>query len=125
MKLTAEDGNPERLHIVTNNSNLVAKAGDYFNESIIGVVNYSNSNYKVLLTSALPSVQSGPTEQEITSIEKVDDKLTIATYNIENFAATTATSKVTKIAQSIITNLKSPDIIGITEVQDDNGPTND
>ncbi|MBD3107741.1 endonuclease [Bacillus sp. AGMB 02131] len=124
LKLTAEDGNPERLHIVTNSSNLVAKAGDYFNEPIKGIMSYSNSNFKVLLSGNLPQIQEGATKQEITSIEKVDDQLTIATYNIENFSATTSAAKVTKIAQSIITNLKSPDIIGLTEVQDNNGATN-
>lgn len=123
VKLTAEDGNPERMHIVTNSSNLVAKTGDYFNESIKGIVGYSNSNYKILLSGALPAIQEGTTDQEITTIEKVDSKLTIATYNIENFAANTEADKVQKIAQSIITNLKSPDIIGLTEVQDDNGAT--
>lgn len=124
VKLTATDGNPERLPIVTNTSSLVAKAGDYFNESINGVMSYSNSNYKVLLTGTLPPIQEGETKQAVTSIDKVEDQVTIATYNIENFSATTSAAKVAKIAQSIITNLKEPDIIGLTEVQDNNGATN-
>ncbi|MDQ7862125.1 hypothetical protein RCO48_17490 [Peribacillus frigoritolerans] len=59
----------------------------------------------------------------MTSLEKDADKLSIASYNIENFSTQTANSKVETIATSIITNLKQPDIIGVTEMQDNDGET--
>ena len=61
--------------------------------------------------------------REVTSLEKDADKLSIASYNIENFSTQTANSKVETIATSIITNLKQPDIIGVTEMQDNDGAT--
>ena len=59
-----------------------------------------------------------------------EDKLTIASYNIENFSANTQKGetpdeKVTKIANSFINEIHSPDIITLIEVQDDNGSVND
>lgn len=71
----------------------------------------------------LPTLKDGGTVREVTSLEKDSDKLSIASYNIENFSTQTANSKVETIATSIITNLKQPDIIGVTEMQDNDGAT--
>lgn len=71
----------------------------------------------------LPALKDGGTAREVTSLEKDADKLSIASYNIENFSTQTANSKVETIATSIITNLKQPDIIGVTEMQDNDGAT--
>ncbi|MFS0636374.1 5'-nucleotidase C-terminal domain-containing protein [Mesobacillus foraminis] len=119
--LTAETSNPERMHILTEDRNFVAKTGDQFNGTVTGVVSYSFSNFKILAQSSeLPKLLEGGNEREVLELEKAEDKLTVASYNVENFTALDA-AKMNKIAASIVTNLKTPDIIGLVEVQDNDG----
>ena len=124
LKISETDYNPERIMIDINDENYVAKTGDYFNGSIKGVVSYSFSNYKVLSNkSDLPKLIEGTTARETTTITPDPEKLTIASYNVENFSAKTDDAKVTKLAQAIVQNLKQPDIIGLVEMQDNDGET--
>ncbi|EIJ80388.1 Endonuclease/exonuclease/phosphatase [Bacillus methanolicus PB1] len=124
LKISETDYNPERIMIDINDENFVAKTGDHFNGSIKGVVSYSFSNYKVLSKKAdLPPLIEGATARETTTITRDPEKLTIASYNVENFSAETDDAKATKLAQAIVENLKQPDIIGLSEMQDNDGET--
>ena len=124
LKLTATDFNPERIHLDLNDESFIAKTGDSFNGTVAGVVSYGYSNYKVLTNkNQLPNLVEGNTTREVTSLEADPSQLLVASYNVENFSTKTPDSKVQKIAESIITNLKKPDIIGLTEVQDNDGQT--
>lgn len=124
VKLTSTDFNPERIHLDLNDTAFVTKTGDSFNGTVTGVVSYSYSNYKVLTNKAgLPLLVDGNTAREVTTLPDDSEKLSIASYNIENFSAQTPDSKVQKIAESMIKNLKQPDIIGVTEMQDNDGET--
>ncbi|MGM7682608.1 chitobiase/beta-hexosaminidase C-terminal domain-containing protein [Cytobacillus sp. Hm23] len=120
--ISPEDFNPERL-LVKLGKDMDLKTGDQFAGSITGVLSYDYSNFKLVLTEDLPEVIDGGLEREITNIEKAEDKLTVASYNVENFSAETDQEKIDKIAHSIIENLKTPDIVGLIEVQDNDGPT--
>ncbi|WP_316570495.1 5'-nucleotidase C-terminal domain-containing protein [Neobacillus sp. YIM B06451] len=123
--LTKDNANPERMHILMGDRNYVNKTGDRLNGTVTGVVSYGFQNYKILTDRAsLPELVEGPAVRETTTIKKEADKLTVATYNMENYRAS-ETVKTQKIAESIVYNLNSPDIIGLVEVQDNNGPTND
>ena len=121
--------NTEVLPITVGNS-FVAKAKDYFNENITGVVTYKNKTYKID-PSSVPAIQDGGLKREVSKIYPSEDKLTIASYNIENFSANnsghdeTPEEKVDKIANSFIKEVHSPDIITLIEVQDNNGGVND
>ena len=121
--------NTEVLPITVGNS-FVAKAKDYFNENITGVVTYKNKTYKID-PSSVPAIQDGGLTREVSKIYPSEDKLTIASYNIENFSANnnghdeTPEEKVDKIANSFIKEVHSPDIITLIEVQDNNGGVND
>ena len=121
--------NTEVLPITVGNS-FVAKAKDYFNENISGVVTYKNRTYKID-PSSVPTIQDGGLKREVSKIYPAEDKLTIASYNIENFSANnnghdeTPEEKVDKIANSFIKEVHSPDIITLIEVQDNNGGVND
>ena len=112
--------NTEVLPITVGNK-FVAKAKDYFNENITGVVTYKNRTYKID-PSSVPAIQDGGLKREVSKIYPSEDKLTIASYNIENFSANnnghdeTPEEKVDKIAKSFIT---------LIEVQDNNGGVND
>lgn len=124
MRISDGDFNPERITIDMNDEKFDAKMGDQFKGSITGVMSYGYSNYKVLTKkSTLPPLEDGKNAREITSIVPADGKLTVASYNVENFSPKVDPAKVTRLAQAIVTNLKSPDIIGLTEVQDNDGPT--
>lgn len=121
--------NTEVLPITVGNT-FVAKAKDYFNENISGVVTYKNKTYKID-PSSVPAIQDGGLKREVSKIYPAEDKLTIASYNIENFSANnnghdeTPEEKVDKIANSFIKEVHSPDIITLIEVQDNNGGVND
>ena len=68
--------------------------------------------------------QTGATTPEKTTIVKKDDELTIASYNLENFSnntSETSADKAQKLARAFASDMQSPDIIGVTEVQDNNG----
>ena len=124
VKITETDFNPERIILDIDDEKFVAKTGDSFEGSVTGVLSYGFSNYRVLTDkNQLPTLKDGGTAREVTVLEKASDKLSIASYNIENFSTQTANAKVETIATSIITNLKQPDIIGVTEMQDNDGET--
>jgi uncharacterized protein len=75
----------------------------------------------------LPTFVEGNTEREITRFHEKHKELTIASFNVENFSANekgTSDEKVSRIAESIVNNLKAPDIVGLVEMQDGNGSTN-
>ncbi|MEH7345424.1 endonuclease [Bacillus sp. JJ1532] len=124
LRITEADFNPERMTIDIDDTRFVAKMGDRFQGSIQGVVSYGFSNYKILSDRvALPPLVEGYNVREITPIIFDENKLTIASYNVENFSTKTDDSKVTKLAEAIVTSMKQPDIIGLTEVQDNDGST--
>lgn len=104
------------------------KTGDQFTEEVTGVVNYGFNNYKIYsdLTDLEAAFEEGDTEPESTSIVKDDDKLTVAAYNVENFSANssqneTPQAKAENIARAFVQDMESPDIVGVIEVQDNNG----
>ena len=100
--------------------------GDKFEGPITGVVGYSFQNYKIYvdLDKMKSAHKKGTAAPEKTTIVKADDKLTIASYNLENFSNNKTSSpndKAQKLASAFATDMQNPDIIGVTEVQDNNG----
>lgn len=121
------DFNPERILI---DDTLVANppqvnVGDKFNGSVVGVMDYSFSNFKLFNTQALPSVTSGSLQKEVTGLTPNPNQLTVGTFNVENLDPNDGDTKFNNIANRIVNNLKAPDIITIEEIQDNNGATND
>ncbi|GGB59871.1 DUF6359 domain-containing protein [Fictibacillus barbaricus] len=128
LNITEFDYNPERIFVDIDDTSFVAKSGDYFVGTISGVVSYGFGNYKVLADrEELPTLVEGTTERETSRFHEKHKELTIASFNVENFSANTSDTsdeKVSRIADSIISNLKSPDIVGLVEMQDGNGAIN-
>ncbi|MDR7071859.1 DUF6359 domain-containing protein [Fictibacillus barbaricus] len=131
LNITANDYNPERIFVDINDDSFVAKSGDFFIGSIKGVMSYGFSNYKLLTNREdLPTFVEGKTKREVTKFHQKHKELTIASFNVENFSANeegkdgTSDEKVSRIAESIVYNLDAPDIVGLLEMQDGNGPTN-
>ncbi|MDN4492165.1 chitobiase/beta-hexosaminidase C-terminal domain-containing protein [Ureibacillus aquaedulcis] len=124
LRISENDYNPERITIDIGDEDYVAKMGDYFEGNIQGVMSYGYSYYQVLSNKEdLPELIEGPNERETTTITPAEDKLTVASYNVENFSTKTDDEKVTRLAEAIVDNMKTPDIIGLTEVQDNDGAT--
>jgi len=90
--------------------------------NVVGVLDYSFSNYKLQVTSA-PTVVSGGLTPEVAA-PLADNRLAIASYNVENLAGNAAQSRYDAIAQQIVGNLASPQLIALQEVQDNSGATN-
>ena len=138
IKALLDDFNPEAITIddvivpITGSDkkfidkNLKIKVGDSFEKDangkveITGVMSYGFGKYKFLNTQALSKINPTGLAPEVTTIVKEESKLTVATYNVENFNKLDQ-NKVSKVAKGIVDNLKTPDIVGLIEVQDNNG----
>ncbi|MDZ8221411.1 MULTISPECIES: Ig-like domain-containing protein [unclassified Nostoc] len=123
--ISPNDFNPERIQIddalFTSGSSPKVNVGATF-DTIKGVVDYSFSNYEVLPTSV--SVTSNTLTKEVTNLTPTNNQLTVATFNVENLDPGDGAAKFNNLASRIVNNLKSPDIIALEEIQDNNGPTN-
>ena len=131
--LAPTDANPERItvddEILRDKiSPRPAKAmpdmnvGARITSPIVGPLDYSFENYKIQAMTQPVFVES-PIQREVAAVAHPSD-LTIATFNVENLAANNAQSKFDELAGMIVNNLRAPDILGIEEIQDDNGTTN-
>ncbi|MEU6377803.1 endonuclease/exonuclease/phosphatase family protein [Streptomyces sp. NPDC046909] len=89
-----------------------------------GVLDYIAYGGYTLQATTLGSVTSGGLAKESTSAQSTG-QLSVATYNVENLDPTDASSKFSALASGIVNNLKSPDIVALEEVQDNNGATDD
>ena len=127
INLSANDYNPERIVVDFDNESYIAKAGDFYTGEIVGVFGFGFGNYKLWAEeSDLPELHISERLDVVTDIEFKEDELTVAAYNVENFSADpshTSDKKTEKIAKSFVENMKSPDIITLVEVQDNDGPT--
>jgi uncharacterized protein len=125
------DPNPERIIVDDEILRDIAPAprpakampdmnvGDSLTSAVIGPLDYSFSNYKIQAT-ATPSFNSAGLVRERTSAPTAH-QIAVATFNVENLAGTDPQSKYDHLAALIVNNLRSPDIIGIEEVQDNDG----
>ena len=124
--VTATDFNPERLQLDNLLANQVfptVDVGARLN-TVTGVIDYSFSNFE-LRTLATPTVaQASTLQREVTALSGGTDLLRVATFNVENLDPSDGAAKFNALAAAIVGNLKSPDIINLEEVQDNNGATN-
>jgi predicted extracellular nuclease len=93
--------------------------GAHLTSPIIGPLDYSFENYKIQALNTPTFVESS-NQLEVAAPAHPSD-LTVATFNVENLAATNPDAKFAQLAGLIVHNLRAPEIIGIEEVQDDNG----
>ncbi|NMF62142.1 endonuclease/exonuclease/phosphatase family protein [Brasilonema octagenarum] len=123
--ISQNDFNPERIQIDDTLVNLPTVNVGAQLSTITGVLDYSFNNFEVLPTTA-PTVISNNLTREVTGLTSVDpNKLTVATFNVENLDPGDGAAKFNGLASAIVNNLKTPDIISVEEIQDNNGPTND
>lgn len=99
--------------------------GDTISGSVNGVMLYSRGLYKLYHygeSEFKGNIVDNGTRREVTDLVGDTKDLTIASYNIENFSGDASSEKVKLVSESIVDNLKCPDIIGLIEVQDNDGP---
>jgi predicted extracellular nuclease len=117
------DFNPERIIvddvIIATPSAVV---GDRFPGAMIGVLDYSFGNFKLLATS-LPALVPGNLARESTAPAGVN-QISIASFNVQNLDPNDPASRFNELAALIINNLAAPDILAVEEIQDNSGATN-
>lgn len=89
--------------------------------NIVGVMDYSFSNYKLNVTQAVTVVSNSLARETVTLPE---GKFAMASYNVENLGGDASAARITQIASQIKNTLGAPHLISLQEVQDNNGATN-
>ena len=101
-----------------------ANVGDQLAGATAGPLDYSTFGGYVLEATALGQHLPVGVRPETTRPQRPDE-LAVATYNVENLAATDEQAKFDRLARGIAGNLAAPDVVSLEEVQDDNGATDD
>jgi uncharacterized protein len=122
------DFNPEKIQIDQTPALFAAynpahSQGDRLGD-VTGVISYSFNTYEVLVTEQVAVIEDVTLGKETTSLKGDRNHLTIASYNVENLDPTDAPAKFELLASNIVYNLAAPDIIGLQEIQDADGPGN-
>jgi predicted extracellular nuclease len=122
--IQSTDFNPERVviddTIIGAGAMPVVDAGDGFAGAVVGVLDYSFGNFKLLVTNP-PTAVDRTLAREAT-VPQALRELAVATFNVENLDPTDSPAKFAALANQIVTNLRAPDIIAIEEIQDNDGP---
>jgi uncharacterized protein len=118
------DFNPERIHL---DDRLMAvpdvDVGDRFRSPVVGILDYSFGNFKFDVSEPVVSVSGGLKRE--TARAAGNHEIAVATFNVENLDPGDGAAKFAELAGLIVNNLKSPDIVALEEIQDNNGATND
>jgi uncharacterized protein len=116
------DFNPER--IILDDTLLptpVVNVRDGFTTPVVGVMDYSFGNFKLNITAPLARVDGG-LQRETTRAPR-DQELVVGTYNVENLDPGDG-GAFARHAGLIVDNLRSPDLLAIEEIQDNDGAAN-
>ncbi|MFD7137646.1 endonuclease/exonuclease/phosphatase family protein [Streptomyces sp. NPDC059894] len=100
----------------------VANVGDTLTGATAGPLDYNQYGGYTLVANRIGTLDSTGPERETTAEQK-SGELSVATYNVENLDPSDATFE--EHASAIVNNLKSPDIVSLEEIQDNNGATDD
>ncbi|MBE7382414.1 MAG: endonuclease/exonuclease/phosphatase family protein [Leptolyngbya sp. SIO1E4] len=144
LNISPDDFNPEKIQIDEDSGIFdfdfpEVNAGDVLGD-VTGVVGYGFGNFEIYPTEDFTAnIESAGLQPESTSLEGTADQLTVATYNVLNLDPLVedvnnvddndpddvdddiGDGRFTAIAEQIVNNLNSPDIIGLQEVQDNTG----
>jgi predicted extracellular nuclease len=121
--IRSADFNPER--ILLDDSILptpIVNLGDHFGSAVVGVLDYSFANFKLNISAPVTRVDGG-LEREATRAPR-DQEIAVATYNVENLDPSDGTAVFARHADYIVNHLRSPDLLAIEEIQDNDGAAN-
>ncbi|MFJ2817536.1 endonuclease/exonuclease/phosphatase family protein [Streptomyces sp. NPDC087294] len=100
----------------------VANVGDTLSGATTGPLDYNQFGGYTLVASELGTLKSGGLKRETTK-KQARDELAVATYNVENLDPSDTTFAAH--ASAIVNNLRSPDVVSLEEIQDNNGAKDD
>lgn len=125
------DQNPERVQIQFDGTLFGStdyppiKVGDRLAD-IVGVVGYSFGNFEVNTLAAVELEASAIAPEVSRPFVRGPWKMTLASYNVLNLSAVASDdAQRTLIAAQIVNHLRSPDVIALQEIQDNNGDIGD
>ncbi|MBM7172044.1 endonuclease/exonuclease/phosphatase family protein [Streptomyces sp. G44] len=101
-----------------------ANVGDVLKGGAEGLLDFNQFGGYTLVARELGDVRDKGLVREKTR-RQAKSELAVATYNVENLDPTDPQEKFDALAGAVVTNLASPDILALEEIQDDNGATND
>jgi predicted extracellular nuclease len=114
------DVNPERLILDDRLAKVpVADVGDRLAGTVRAVVSYSFGNYKYEVTSAPRRIDRHLRRERTPPVGR--RRLAVASMNVENLSFVNPASKFRRLARIVARNLRSPDILAVEEMQDDDG----
>ncbi|MDT3397741.1 lamin tail domain-containing protein [Streptomyces sp. B1866] len=120
--LQANDANPERVLLDDVLAATPAvNVGDTLSGATAGVLDYSFGNAKLLVTAS-PTAAGGGIAPETTATPSAG-QLAVATFNVENLDPGDPQSQFDGLAGQIVSRLRSPDLVALEEIQDNNGAT--
>ncbi|MBR8641043.1 endonuclease/exonuclease/phosphatase [Streptomyces tuirus] len=99
-----------------------ANVGDTLTGVTAGPLDYNQFGGYTLVASELGTLKPAGLKRETTDKQR-SSELAVATYNVENLDPSDDTFAAH--ASAIVNNLKSPDIVSLEEIQDNNGAKND
>jgi predicted extracellular nuclease len=102
----------------------VANVGDVLAGTTSGPLDFGSYGGFQIAATTIGTRNDNGLAQEKTAKQKRDE-LAVATYNVENLDPADPDSKFARLAQGIVTNLSSPDIVSLEEIQDNDGATDD
>jgi len=123
LTLTPQDFNPERVKIRFATGfapGFAVQVGDSIGD-VTGVVSYRYGNFELLPTEVF-SATRGALAAETTALLGDADHLTVASFNVENLDPGDG-DRIDRLAAQIAHRLRAPDIIGLQEIQDNDGST--
>ncbi len=129
--LADADFNPELLEIDDTLPGVVTPevlTGDTLAD-VTGVIDYSFDRFELLALESPLVTSVAALEPETTALVPTDSQLTIAAYNVLNLDPNdtgdddtdVADGRFALIADQIVNNLGSPDIVALQEIQDNDG----
>ena len=88
----------------------------------VGVLDYNFGNFEVLVTDTVTVDTSGRGDTgNHRDWSSALDRLTIATFNVENLGGNASAAEFASRAAVIVNNMHAPDIVVLEEMQDNNG----
>ncbi|MET9811455.1 endonuclease/exonuclease/phosphatase family protein [Streptomyces sp. NPDC006355] len=99
-----------------------ANVGDTLTGTTAGPLDYNQFGGYTLVAGELGTLKNAGLQRETTRKQR-SAELAVATYNVENLDPTDDTFAAH--AAAIVNNLRSPDIVSLEEIQDNNGAKND
>jgi endonuclease/exonuclease/phosphatase family metal-dependent hydrolase len=92
---------------------------------LAGVMHYSYGAFKLLSTAPIGVDRPSGHRPEATSLAADEDRVTVATYNVENLSAVSEQHRIAAVAETVVDLLRSPTVLALQEIQDDSGPEDD